>query len=404
MKKGLISLAVVSMLYSETFQQFQQQHYNTFNTYKKNLEKEFQEYKKTLDEEFKQYKKELSKYWDEPKLTTKKTFVEYSKDKKVRKIVNYDKEQIKIDVIAKSQQEAEKKAKAALAKLSIETTNEAFNNNPVLTKVEKKFKKVGVSSKPENKPLIADVIYKKPPTIQDVKNYVNSSFKKAKIIKKPAKVSNSYIYSVSFPLPKNSYIIKAKRLKPYVLDKAQKFKLTPALIYAIIETESSYNPMARSYVPAFGLMQIVPQTAGKDAYKMLYGKPKLLTPGYLYNEKNNILIGSAYLKKLYYNYFKNVKNPLSRLYLTIAAYNTGAGNVACAFNSKNKDFKGRTLCYRMRGDYNIKKAVPKINSLTPDQVYNQLINNLRYDEAKNYLKKVNYRLKKYFVAIKKGKL
>lgn len=404
MKKGLISLALISILYSETFEQFKQKETQSFQTYKHNLEREFKIYKETLNKEFKAYKKELSNYWQNPQLTTRKKFVEYSKDKKTRKIINFEKNEVKIDVIAKDKESAEKKAKIALAKLSIETTDKAFENNPVLSKVEKKLKKVAVSAKPKNRPLIADVIYDKTPDIKDVKKFVNTSFKKAKITKKPSKISGNFVYSVSIPLPSKTYLKKARRLKNDVYEKAGRFKLLPALIYAIIETESAYNPMARSYVPAFGLMQIVPRTAGKDAYKMLYGKPRMLSPGYLYNEQNNILIGSAYLNLLYYRYFKDIKNPLSRLYLTIAAYNTGAGNVACAFNSSNKDFRGNTMCYRMRGDYSIKKAVQKINALKPNEVYKKLANDLRYEEARNYIKRVNYRLKKYHVAIKKGEL
>jgi len=150
--------------------------------------------------------------------------------------------------------------------------------------------------------------------------------------------------------------------------------------------------MARSYIPAFGLMQVVPQSAGADAYKMLYGKKKILAPSFLYNADNNILIGSAYLKRIYYGYMRKIKNPLSRLYCTIAAYNTGAGNVACAFNSTTKDYKGRTKCIRSRGDYDIIKASSKINSMSPNEVYNYLLKNLRYDEPKHYLKRVTKRM------------
>ena len=403
MKKTLLIIAVV-FLYSQNFQQYKTSEVKEFRSYKTKLEKEFQNYKKTLDDEFKQYKKELSRYWKNPVLSSKKVFVEYSKDKTTRKKVDFEKGKITIDVIASNPAEAELKAKKTLAKLSIETTDRAFENNPVLTRVEKKFKPLGVSSKPGNQPIIGDIIYKKPPNADDVKKYVNNSFKQAKITKKPSKLYKKNVYSITLPLPNERYIVKARRLKQHVTQKARRFRLSPALIYAVIETESAYNPMARSSVPAFGLMQIVPQSAGRDAYEMLYGKPRVLTPGYLYNEQNNILIGSAYLKKLYYDYFKNIQNPISRLYLSIAAYNTGAGNVACAFNSTNRDFKGRTLCYRMRGDYSLAKATGKINSMSPAEVYETLVKNLRYDEARNYLKKINFRLKQYFRAIQEGKI
>jgi membrane-bound lytic murein transglycosylase C len=207
------------------------------------------------------------------------------------------------------------------------------------------------------------------------------------------------VYTIKIKLPSKAFLAKAKIYKREVFKRAKQFKLTPEFVYGIIHTESSFNPMARSYIPAFGLMQIVPQSAGADAYKMLYGKKKILTPSFLYNANNNILIGSAYLKRIYYGYMRKIKNPLSRLYCSIAAYNTGAGNVACAFNSYEKDSKGRTKCRRSRGDYNIIKASSKINSMTPHQVYNYLLANLRYDEPKNYLKRVTKRMYIYRKAL-----
>jgi len=95
-------------------------------------------------------------------------------------------------------------------------------------------------------------------------------------------------------------------------------------------------------------------------------------PSYLYNPNNNVEIGSAYFHILYYSYLKDIKNPTSRLYCSIAAYNTGAGNVAKAFV----------------GNYNISAAANVINRMSPDDVYRTLKRNLPYDETKRYLDKV----------------
>ena len=65
----------------------------------------------------------------------------------------------------------------------------------------------------------------------------------------------------------------------------------------------------------------------------------------------------------------------------IAAYNTGAGNVAKAFN------KDRTR--------NIRKAAEVINTMEPNEVYQQLLESLPYDETKLYLKKVYGRIAQY---------
>ncbi len=53
---------------------------------------------------------------------------------------------------------------------------------------------------------------------------------------------------------------------------AGEFKLDPALVMSVIYNESRFNPLAKSYVPAYGLMQIVPKSAGVDAIQFLEGK------------------------------------------------------------------------------------------------------------------------------------
>ena len=69
----------------------------------------------------------------------------------------------------------------------------------------------------------------------------------------------------------------------------------------------------------------------------------------------------------------------SRQLCVIAAYNTGAGNVARAFS----------------GTTSVKKALPIINRLSSKQVYAHLRSNLKYEEARNYIKKVTQTLPLY---------
>jgi len=412
MQKIILSLTLVSSIFAtnnygvETeYQNYAKQQIIEFNNYKKSLEDGFKEYKTELNKGFAEYKKSLSKYWENPELSTKTTFVEYSKDKKIKQKVDYENNYIEINVIAKDKLLAKKEMVKSLYSLSNENTNIAFNKNPVLKSVDKKLKtnpklkQIIKATNPSNEPIVADMIFKKPPTQKEVVNYAIKSIKTHKVVEKKSKLPSMNVYTIKIQLPSKAFLQKAKLYKPDVFKRANQFRLTPEFIYSIIQTESSFNPMARSYIPAFGLMQIVPQSAGADAYKMLTGKKKILTPSYLYNSKNNILIGSAYLKRIYYGYMRRVKNPLSRLYCTIAAYNTGAGNVACAFNSNKKDSNGKTICSRRAGDYNIIKASSKINKMSPQQVYNHLLKNLRYDEPKHYLKRVTKRLYIYKKAI-----
>ncbi len=169
-----------------------------------------------------------------------------------------------------------------------------------------------------------------------------------------------------------------------VNQQAKRWQVSPALILAVIHTESSFNPMARSGIPAFGLMQIVPTSAGKDVSAMLHGKPLLYSPEYLYQPENNIEAGSAYLHILEQRYFKGVRNETSRRYLCIAAYNTGAGNVA------------KTLT----GTKSLSRAAITANLMSPQQVRQKLMRNLPADETRNYLRKVLRRTEDYQQSLK----
>lgn len=177
------------------------------------------------------------------------------------------------------------------------------------------------------------------------------------------------------------------RARPFVASinrENVKFELSAELLLAIMETESAFNPMAKSPIPAFGLMQIVPASAGQDATEKLFGKPRLLAPSYLYSPENNIQIGAAYFNILYYRYFRGIEDPLSRLYCSIAAYNTGPGNVS-------KALTGSSMA--------LKPATRIANTMSPSEVHDHLMNNLPYDETVNYLRKVTSRLAKYEEAL-----
>jgi len=90
--------------------------------------------------------------------------------------------------------------------------------------------------------------------------------------------------------------------------KAQKYDVDPALVAAVMETESKFHKGARSPVGAQGLMQLMPRTG------------RWLGAKNLYDPEQNVDAGVRYLKYLQGRFDGNLKN-------TIAAYNAGEGNV-----------------------------------------------------------------------------
>jgi len=381
MKKFLLLTSVVAALYALTPAEYAKAQQASFSEYKQSQEDAFNAYQKEQEAAFNAYKEELAKVWNDPKLSSKKSWIEYTQNKKTRTDVNFEKGTIEVETIATSLKEAQKELKVALAKAVTVDTKTVQEQDPLEKRLRKIKKPKGVVDAPvKAEPILAPIIFTKKPTQKSVKTYVEKKVKPRSIhISKKSKVPKTKIYSVKIQLPKNSVIKRSKIYYTEVKRQASKQKIPLSLVFAIMHSESSFNPRARSHIPAYGLMQIVPKTAGIDTYRYLYNKKKLVTGSYLYDSTNNITMGSAYLHILYYRYLRSIKDPVSKMYCTIAAYNTGAGNIAYAFTGK----------------YNMKKAAPIINAMTSDEVYAKLMKDLRWDEPKHYLKKVSRRMKAY---------
>jgi membrane-bound lytic murein transglycosylase C len=148
---------------------------------------------------------------------------------------------------------------------------------------------------------------------------------------------------------------------------------------AVIHTESGFNPEAFSKASAYGLMQLVPHTAGQEAYYWVYGQRRPLTPQYLYDPNNNIELGTAYLHILRNGYLGSITDPTSRTYCAVAAYHAGPSNVGRAFIP----------------EASIKLAIPVINQLSPADVYKRLVEALPSIESRNYVRDVIKRMRRY---------
>ncbi len=93
-----------------------------------------------------------------------------------------------------------------------------------------------------------------------------------------------------------------------VREAADRHRVDPALVRAVIETESNWNPKAYSHKGAGGLMQLIPTTAQR------YGAYDVFDP------QQNIDAGVKHLKWLLERYNGNLD-------LALAAYNAGEGAV-----------------------------------------------------------------------------
>lgn len=186
------------------------------------------------------------------------------------------------------------------------------------------------------------------------------------------------VVKVEMSLVKDNISKNAALYKDLVAEFSNRFQVEQPLIFAIMEQESAFNPQAKSWVPAYGLMQLVPKSGGRDAYRYVYKTDRICESSYLFDPRNNIELGTAYLRVLL-NQFGKVSDDGCRRLCVIAAYNTGAGNVSRCFIGSTK----------------LANAFPTINQMDYTRLYNHLITQLPYDETRNYVKKVVQRREKY---------
>ena len=327
-----------------------------------------------IDEIFKSFINNISNEWGEENVVVpqQKEYVKYIDNYKSRALIDFDKGVVTIETLD------DKNAKDTLKNAIITTlllpddprAADLFGSSEV--KLGATPYLLGEVKDEENK----DIRYK-----WRANKYAETLLRdkfQHKTIKNDGK--SQKVSYVTITMVKDHADIRVAKFKPYVQKYAKKFNVSPNLVYAIIQTESNFNQFAVSGIGAIGLMQIVPTSAGIDAYK--HAKGKSITPSrdYLFNASNNIELGSAYLQILNESYLKEINNPISREYCVISAYNTGSGNVFKAFSTS------RTTAKNL------------INQKNPSQIYQTLRAKLPYAETRQYLYKV-VNFKKLFINI-----
>lgn len=106
------------------------------------------------------------------------------------------------------------------------------------------------------------------------------------------------------------------RYEEIVRSHARTYELDPALLAAVIYTESKFRADARSSAGALGLMQLLPDTAQGIAVRT--GGDGFVVAD-LYDPEINVRYGSWYLRNLMRKYGDDR--------LALAAYHAGQGNV-----------------------------------------------------------------------------
>lgn len=178
-----------------------------------------------------------------------------------------------------------------------------------------------------------------------------------------------FIRGLDYKNINSSIWIQSRMYDNYIDRCACNYGVDASLIKAIIKVESNYNPTAISKSNAVGLMQIKPDTAGRDVYR-LKGKKGEPSVGELKNAVINIDFGTIYLSMLQ-KQLENIIDSKTRRYAVIVAYVNGLHALLQIFSV----------------DRNC--AINTINKLSSEQFYQYIQYHHPSKQAQRYLSKVN---------------
>ena len=340
------------------------------------MQKEYEDYVKAEKEAYNHFVKEREVKWGKGnvKESTQKDWVEYSDDGNTRSTVDFETGEATIEIIQEPGQKVNNKELEE--KLKFLLTNKGKTKD-YDSEVEKA---IPLQDKPvlENQVKAPDgKVVTKENMDKEVKAIVENTRPEVKTVKGTDNKERQVV-TIKLELAPDHIRTRAEQYKKEIQKYCDKWDVDPALAYAIMQTESSFNPKAKSPVPAYGLMQIVPRTAGADCAQSLKKSFSAPTANYLYEPENNVEMGVHYLYLLKKRYYTNVNSVEKQNLCVIASYNTGAGNVARA----------------LRGDTKIGKAIPQINKMSYDNLFKYFEKNLM-PETQNYIRKVTERMNNF---------
>jgi membrane-bound lytic murein transglycosylase C len=186
-------------------------------------------------------------------------------------------------------------------------------------------------------------------------------------------------YKVRIYLTSDHTTISSVKYYDLIAAASRRHQVPISLVYGVIETESAFNPKARSGSNAIGLMQILQRQAGREYFQRIEGYDHVPSESYLFNTANNVEVGTAYLAILANRYLYKIKHATTRQYAVIASYNGGAGNLFKSLSPSG----------------NKAKAINRLNRMSPPEAYRFITQRHNREETRNYLKRVKSYQKKY---------
>jgi membrane-bound lytic murein transglycosylase C len=300
----------------------------------------------------------------ETKLPSRTSYIKYTQNYKSRAIVDFDAGQITVETVDDKDPKTSLKNALVTTLLTPDDPRavDLFSDKAVTLTSAKQPYLLGLVQDQAGKPIAT------PPQAESYADYLLRE--KSQTRKVEVKEGTRDALFVVFSMVANFQNKQAEKYRAVVSKYAAQHKVSPSIVFAVIRTESNFNPFAVSSAPAYGMMQLVPASGGREAYRAVKGRDEMPSKEYLFDAENNIELGTAYLGVLSSKQLDYVSNGTSREYCVISAYNTGPSNVLKAF-AKDKV-----------------AAVNSINRLEPPGVYERLRTSLPYEETRQYLVRV----------------
>lgn len=351
------------------FQKWQGQNKRDYAEWREARAQDYKEFQSLHKKFLKEQLAKIKENWgSNPALRNQTLWVDY--DEKVKRVVDFDAGYAEVTIIKKDAEQSSEQlaaeAKVEIKKLFSASATALLAKDDVEEKLKAKLDSGSI-------PVIPADVELEPATKGGAFASVSPGMKvidQASWTEESQLIKGQTTITIRVPI-NNNVVRKIEPFLTHIKTNATEYNLAESFISAVMEVESSFNPLATSRIPAYGLMQIVPTTAGIDVSRQLYGKKVLLSPQWLYNPQNNTLAGSTYLHILWAKYLRGVVDDKSRLYCAIAAYNGGIGNVAKVFSKQG-----------------LKQAKNKINALSSERVLARLSSDLPFKETRDYLYKI----------------
>jgi membrane-bound lytic murein transglycosylase C len=330
------------------------------------MESQMQQLKTKMAAAFATLRANVQKRWgqNDTKTADRTTYVKYTQGYKSRVVTDFDKGQLTVETLDQADPQGSLKTAIVAALLT--------SNDPGAVDL---FSDKDVSIDPNRRPYLYGLVHDEQgksigtrAQAEKFAQYLIAQKLKTRTVTGDQGALTSRFVIVT--MVKNFEDKGAEKYRTSVAKYSAKYNISPSLVLAIMRTESNFNPFAVSSVPAYGLMQLVPPSGGREAYKRVTGVDQTPTAEYLYDPEHSIELGAALLGELNTNDFKTINKQDSRDLCVIAAYNTGARNVTKTF------------------DKDPKAALVDINNLDSQALYERLRTGLPYPETRQYVVKV----------------